>query len=290
MAGIELTGLFNTSGKPGMGLALGKMSVSEYGVNYAECYGPVLPEMYATAGFKDTSVFPFDPSQAAPDWDYQRFDNPSYHLMALPGSHVRAAASGDSGLDLARIRDRAEAKDPAWWAQHGDEAFAAALAVFGVTSPAGGEPDDSQPPVPASRGLVLEEPVIERKFNPGQQRDWHGRWGSGGGRPAAAAPSAAVPMGGAVDSLAAHTLPDGQLDPAREALHQRIVAEALAHHQPKEHPTALFLGGGTASGKSTIGGGYSGQRRDRRGRGQGEDPRVQADDGRTRSEGSRVRA
>lgn len=113
-------------------------------------------------------------------------------------------------------------------------------------------------PVPASRGLVLEEPVIERKFNPGQQRDWHGRWGSGGGRPAAAAPSAAVPMGGAVDSLAAHTLPDGKLDPAREALHQRIVAEALAHHQPKEHPTALFLGGGTASGKSTLGGGDPG--------------------------------
>ena len=177
---IELTGLFNTSGQPGMGLALGKMSVSEYGVNYAECYGPVLPEMYATAGFKDTSVFPFDPSQAAPDWDYQRFDNPSYHLMALPGSHVRAAASGDSGLDLARIRDRAEAKDPVWWAQHGDEAFAAALAVFGVTSPDGGEPDDSQPPVPASRGLVLDEELV-RDWTPGlHPRDWKGRFGRKG--------------------------------------------------------------------------------------------------------------
>lgn len=54
------------------------------------------------------------------------------------------------------------------------------------------------------------------------------------------------------DSLEAHTRPDGTLDPERAALHERIVNDILAGHQPQEHPVATFFGGGPAAGKSTA--------------------------------------
>lgn len=57
---------------------------------------------------------------------------------------------------------------------------------------------------------------------------------------------------GVPDSLAAHTLPDGSLDPARKALHDQIIKDALAGHQPQAHPVATFMGGGPASGKSHM--------------------------------------
>lgn len=64
---------------------------------------------------------------------------------------------------------------------------------------------------------------------------------------------------GAADSLTAHTLPDGSLDPERARLHQQIVDEALAGHKPSGgRPVATFLGGGSASGKSALRGGGAG--------------------------------
>lgn len=54
-----------------------------------------------------------------------------------------------------------------------------------------------------------------------------------------------------MDTLEIHTR-GGQLTPERQELHDRIVASALAGHQPQAHPVAEFLGGGTASGKSTV--------------------------------------
>jgi predicted ABC-type ATPase len=57
---------------------------------------------------------------------------------------------------------------------------------------------------------------------------------------------------GTVDSLHAHTRPDGALTPERQALHDRIVAGALAGHLPQQHPVATFMGGGPASGKSHL--------------------------------------
>lgn len=54
-----------------------------------------------------------------------------------------------------------------------------------------------------------------------------------------------------VDTLGMHTR-DGRLTPEREALHQRIVDQHLAGKTPVDHPVATFLGGGTASGKSTV--------------------------------------
>jgi predicted ABC-type ATPase len=103
------------------------------------------------------------------------------------------------------------------------------------------------------------------RFDPSERRDFHGRWGKGGatalpagGAPKlAAAPAAGHGIGqfGVPDSLAAHTLPGGQLSPARQALHDQIVADTLKGMHPSRgpKPVATFLGGGPASGKSTLG-------------------------------------
>lgn len=60
------------------------------------------------------------------------------------------------------------------------------------------------------------------------------------------------------DTMAQFRLPDGTWQPGRQALHDQIVAGALAGHQRQAHPVATFLGGGTASGKSTAFGKPSG--------------------------------
>jgi hypothetical protein len=125
---IEPTGLFNVSGRKGMGLALLRMAIDKHHANYVECYGPALNKMYATLGFADTDVFPFDPAQASPSWDAEKFDHPDYHLMALPGTV--AAANEDDDLDLDGVR-AAVADDPAF----SEDSWAAALAVFGITAP-----------------------------------------------------------------------------------------------------------------------------------------------------------
>lgn len=54
------------------------------------------------------------------------------------------------------------------------------------------------------------------------------------------------------DSLAAHTGPDGKLDPQRQALHEAILGRIIGGHKRQAHPRALFLGGGPASGKTTV--------------------------------------
>jgi predicted ABC-type ATPase len=55
------------------------------------------------------------------------------------------------------------------------------------------------------------------------------------------------------DSLEEHA-PGGQLTPERQKLHDSIVSGALEGHGRHAHPVATFLGGGPASGKSTIAG------------------------------------
>jgi len=52
-------------------------------------------------------------------------------------------------------------------------------------------------------------------------------------------------------SLTRHTR-NGQLDPEREKLHRQIITKILTNHPTSDHPVATFLGGGTASGKSTV--------------------------------------
>ena len=132
---IEATALFNDSGQRGAGIGLLRTAIAEHGVNYAECFGPALPRLYGTLGFADDQVYPFDPAQSPPGWDRARFDSPEYHTMRLAGAKQMARAE-DSGLpDLAGIRAEAEADDPGWWQQYGEQAWAAALACAGVTSP-----------------------------------------------------------------------------------------------------------------------------------------------------------
>ena len=134
---IEATALFNDSGQHGAGVALLRQAIAEHGVNYAECFGPALPRLYGTLGFADDQVYKFDPAQSPPGWNRARFDSPEYHTMRLAGARqvTRAMNGGDGLPDLDRIRAETEAADPGWWQQYGEQAWAAALACLGVTSP-----------------------------------------------------------------------------------------------------------------------------------------------------------
>jgi predicted ABC-type ATPase len=53
------------------------------------------------------------------------------------------------------------------------------------------------------------------------------------------------------DTTALHSV-DGKWTAAREQLHDRIVTDFLAEATPVENPTAYVMGGGPASGKSTV--------------------------------------
>lgn len=62
-----------------------------------------------------------------------------------------------------------------------------------------------------------------------------------------------IKVGGAADSMEMHTDKDtGGFTAKRKALHDKIVNGLLAGHQAKAKPVATFLGGGPASGKSTV--------------------------------------
>jgi predicted ABC-type ATPase len=120
---------------------------------------------------------------------------------------------------------------------------------------------------------------VLRAFNPGERRDPHGKWTKGGGALAAVAEAAtgakpaeakAVPGPGDF-SASAHLIPEsagndtvakyfhgGKWSPERAKLHDQIIGQALAGHQPQARPAATFLGGGTASGKSTLMAGQAG--------------------------------
>lgn len=77
---VEATALFNRGG-PGHGVAILAHVIDRAGVNYVECYGPRLPELYEKVGFRTVERYPFDPNQAAADWDYASYGSPDYHIM-----------------------------------------------------------------------------------------------------------------------------------------------------------------------------------------------------------------
>jgi len=55
-----------------------------------------------------------------------------------------------------------------------------------------------------------------------------------------------------VDSMTEHTGPDGKFTPERQALHKQIIDSHFEGKTPVKAPTAYVLGGGPASGKSSI--------------------------------------
>lgn len=55
-----------------------------------------------------------------------------------------------------------------------------------------------------------------------------------------------------VDSMAQHTGPDGKFTPERQALHKQILDSHFEGKSPVKNPVAYVLGGGPASGKSSI--------------------------------------
>lgn len=57
---------------------------------------------------------------------------------------------------------------------------------------------------------------------------------------------------GVPDSMSAHMRPDGSWDPERAKLHERIIGDIIDGNKRSANPTAVFLGGGPASGKSTA--------------------------------------
>jgi predicted ABC-type ATPase len=57
---------------------------------------------------------------------------------------------------------------------------------------------------------------------------------------------------GQAESLLQHTTPEGKLTEQREKLHQEIIADALSGVPASEKPTMFMMGGGPASGKSTL--------------------------------------
>jgi hypothetical protein len=80
---VEATALFNSGNTKGAGLLLLAHTIEHAKVNYVECYGPKLNQLYEKLGFKPDSQSPFNPEYAAPTWDKEKFDSPDYFTMRL---------------------------------------------------------------------------------------------------------------------------------------------------------------------------------------------------------------
>jgi predicted ABC-type ATPase len=87
----------------------------------------------------------------------------------------------------------------------------------------------------------------------------HGNWARGGSEYQAGGvePSGKTgmpPLPNEYDSrsLALHYTSDGNLAPERQALHDKIVSDAVAGHKAQARPRYHLMGGGTACGKSTL--------------------------------------
>jgi len=112
---VEATGLYNRSKVPGAGVDLLTHAMTHHGVNYVECFGPRLPQIYRKAGFVTREKLPFDPEQAPPGWNHKDFDHPSYHLMTPRKAPKTAMTLSRADLDhpwddLDALRSQVEAE------------------------------------------------------------------------------------------------------------------------------------------------------------------------------------
>lgn len=152
---IEATALFNVSGESGVGLELLQQAIDEYGVNYVECYGPVLNRLYEKLGFKADTQDPFAEEYAAPGWDYEAFNHPDYFTMRLREEKAMLALN-----DIRR--DVLASDDP-----RAANQLTAALVLIGELPP-----DTPLPGVPADEA---------KDFNPADHpRDPRGRFSIAG--------------------------------------------------------------------------------------------------------------
>lgn len=81
---IEATALFSNGGEKGAGLKLLDHVITHAGVNYVECYGPKLNQLYESLGFKVSTRDAFNRDYASPSWNSEKFDSPDYFTMRLP--------------------------------------------------------------------------------------------------------------------------------------------------------------------------------------------------------------
>lgn len=104
-------------------------------------------------------------------------------------------------------------------------------------------------------GLLTRWQKSTKRFDENEPRDWHGRWTTGGdtepddqdmlGR--ITVPVELLKKG----SASKYLLADGSFTPERQALHDKIVEDAVKDIPPAQGtPRFFMLGGGPASGKS----------------------------------------
>lgn len=84
------------------------------------------------------------------------------------------------------------------------------------------------------------------KYSPDQPRDDHGRWTADGST------GSSDVTGGFAESRDMHKNPDGSYTAERQALHDRILNSILWNGVATDKPTVTMLGGGPATGKSTL--------------------------------------
>ena len=130
---VEATALFNMSGVRGAGEAMLTEAVEHHGVNYVECYGPRLNEIYAKVGFDVVSKDAFNAEWAAPDWNHEKFDSPDYYTMRLKMEKtLRRLKMAFEDVDMSEIDGKAaDAMGPEWAAKYGEANRKASLMFLG---------------------------------------------------------------------------------------------------------------------------------------------------------------
>lgn len=80
---IEGTALFNEGDPRGSGSAMLQHAIDHAGVNYLECFGEGLRDLYERNGFVVVDMFPFNDEYAPSNWNYKLFGRPDYFTMKL---------------------------------------------------------------------------------------------------------------------------------------------------------------------------------------------------------------
>jgi 8-oxo-dGTP pyrophosphatase MutT (NUDIX family)/predicted ABC-type ATPase len=218
----DIVSVFKAAGGPdGMADAALKLAVQNGGAKL-DCYDTVLPTLYAKNGFRVVSRLKFDPAQAPPDWDQQKFarynnGQPDVVFMVYDPQH-----QSSTGGQMAGTYDEAVALQ--------DQAVKQVQARGAPLAPVSqSDVDDLLGSVPGAADKVAA--VRERLMK--------------------------TPSSDALTDFGGFTRPDGTYTPEREQVHQGIVRSyfdplKVRRAMPKsgQQPTVTILGGRGGSGKS----------------------------------------